>query len=307
MGKSNKILDIFKRIPIIITSPIWYPWKLLFVRKEERKFKNVDTKTKIFRITRSFITKPLKFCIYLFIIAIELLLVYKVRFSVLTYPLTRHLVYNYYINNTTPKDKLLGIDNISASDLSNHKDELKQAFNYIDTWNLDEKNKMYVLLDAKITKIVIKYTDGQTLNYILNRFNSDEVFRDDVKNAAKNVNKTLARGIKEFPEVVHIEELNTTLSPILSISAYAVDYREILDMLGTISDYILESSEYEVIEEESYYNEADINDWLDMVINYSKGMSIQEVYDIANRNYLQREDAPETENQLYNREIEKQE
>ena len=279
----EKILNILKWI----TSPIWYPWKLLFIRKEERKFKNVDTKTKIFRILRSFITKPLKFCLYLTIIAIEVLLVYKVRFSVLTYPITRQLVHNYYIQNVTPKEKLLGIEPVNASDLSNHKDQLTQAFKYIDKWDLSEKNKMYVLLDAKITKILFKYTDQTTINYILDRFNNDITFRNDVKYAVKNVNKTLARGITDFPVSVHIDNLNTYFAPILSLSVYTVDYREVLDLLGMIVDLAMEDSELEVTDDEASYTKEEVYLFLDMAINYSKGMSMEEAYEIANNIYLE--------------------
>ena len=190
---SNKVLKVIKMILLIITAPIWFPWKVLFVRKESKKFKNVSTPKKVFRILRSPITKPLKFMIFLTIIGIELVLVYKVRYSPVTYTFTRASVHNYYLKGDTSKNKLMGIPSVKAVDVNDYYDELKIAFNYIDKWDLDSKNKMYVVLDADITKIGFKYMDRKSVEHVLNRFNTDEQFREDIKYIAKNVNKIISR------------------------------------------------------------------------------------------------------------------
>ena len=42
---------------------------------------------------------PLKFILFMIVVAIEVLLLYKVRFSVATYPITKALVHNYYLKD----------------------------------------------------------------------------------------------------------------------------------------------------------------------------------------------------------------
>ncbi len=290
----KKIMKVISKIFIIITSPLWYPWKLLFFRKEGKKFKDVSVSIKVFRILKSFITIPLKFILFMMVVAVEVLLLYKVRFSVVTYPITRAFVHNYYLKDTTFARSILGIDTVFAvDDYGPHKEELKKAFEYIDNWGLDEKNKMYVLLDARITKIGFRLINDDTISDVINRFNTEESFREDIKFAAKNVNSILQRGIKQFPEQVNIQELNTVLSPILTISSYTIDYREVLDVLGTIANFMLNDSSYEANKENNSFTKEEIYDALDMVIYFAKGKSIKEAYDIINARYLAREDSYE--------------
>lgn len=66
--QNNKVWQKIKPIFLFVTFPIWYPWKLLFIKKEGNKFKDVDSQTKIFRIIRAPITKSLKLVCYIFII-----------------------------------------------------------------------------------------------------------------------------------------------------------------------------------------------------------------------------------------------
>lgn len=287
----NRVWNVIKKILIIITSPIWYPWKLLFVRSEEKKFKNVSTKTKVFRIIRGFITKPAKFAVYVFIISLEVLLIYKLRYSPVTYHFTRNRVHSYYLQKESLADNILGVVKMKASNIENHNEEIKTAFSYIDNWSLDEKNKMYVLLDAKITKLAFKYTDDESISYVLNKFNTNEKFRDDIKYAAKNVNNILSRAIREFPSAYPYDEINM-FNPVFTLGSYAVDYREVLDALGLISDTVLGSSEYEITEEAKFRAE-DIDLFTEMIIDFNNGMSIKEAYDKANKKYLEREDYQE--------------
>lgn len=281
--KNNRVLTIIKWIFIIITSPVWFPWKVLFVRKEHKKFKNVSTPIKVFRIVRSPITKPLKLMIFLMIIGIEVIVVYKVRYSPVTYTFTRSSVYNYYLKGENKK--LMGIDNVNAASVEYYHDELKEAFSYIDSWDLDSKNKMYVVLDADITKIGFKYMDRRSIEHVLNKFNSDPEFREDVRYIAKNVNKIISRAIKEFPETVPYDDFDFILIPVSKAASVGVDYRVILDIFGSSAKQVI--NDYEV--NDNY--EADdetiemIDASIDMVVRFSKGSSIREAYDFINQNY----------------------
>lgn len=283
--KSNKVLKVIKIILLAITSPVWFPWKVLFVRKESKKFRNVSTPKKIFRIVRSPITKPLKFMIFLMIIGIELVLVYKVRYSPVTYTFTRASVHNYYLKGET-NNKLMGIPSVNAADVRDYHDELKMSFDYIDEWDLDSKNKMYVVLDADITKIGFKYMDHKSIEHVLNKFNTDQQFREDVKYIAKNVNKIISRAVKEFPEAVpYYEDFNIILVPATKAVSAGVDYRAILDIFGVAANTVISEGDIN----ESY--EADdemiemIDASIDMVIRFSKGASIKEAYEFVLKNY----------------------
>lgn len=270
---------------LIITSPVWFPWKVLFVRKESKKFRNVSTPKKVFRILRSPITKPLKFMVFLVIIGIEIIVVYKVRYSPVTYTITRASVHNYYLKGENKK--MMGLTNVNAASVELYYDELKEAFSYIDSWDLDSKNKMYVVLDADITKIGFKYMDRRSIEHVLNRFNTDETFREDVKYIAKNVNKIISRAVKEFPEAVPYRDFDFILIPVSKAVSTGVDYRAILDIFGSSARQVLNDPRFET--NDNY--EADdemiemIDASIDMVVRFSKGASIREAYDFINKNY----------------------
>lgn len=282
--KVQKVLNVIWKIIKIITSPVWFPWKVLFVRKEERKFKNVDTKTKVFRIVRSPITKPLKFCVYIFIIFIEVLAVYKIKYSPVTYVMTRSSVHNYYLKEPSATDRLLGIENVSAVELADYRDDFKKAFDYIDKWNLSEKNKMYVVFDANITKMFFEYASDDMTHYLLNRFNTDESFRDDMRLIAKDINKILSRLLKEFPkEVPYYHDFDIILNPVLAVSSTAVDYRAILDVCGSVAKMM----ESDLSQDTSHYDDEELNLIVDTVTTYAKGSSIKETYDYINNKYGQ--------------------
>lgn len=286
--KNNKVFNIFRMIFLIITAPVWFPWKVLFVRKESKKFKNVSTPKKVFRILRSPITKPIKLMLFLMIIGIEILVVYKARYSPVTYTFTRMSVHNYYLKEDSRSSKLMGLTNVNAAEVSDFHDELKEAFDYIDKWDLDSKNKMYVVLDADITKIGFKYMDNRSIEHVLNRFNTDATFREDIRYIAKNVNKIISRAIKEFPEAVpYAHDFDMILVPATKAASAGVDYRAILDIFGVAAKQVLNDSSYEVNENYEADDEdiAMIDASMDMIIRFSKGASIKEAYDFINKNY----------------------
>lgn len=282
--KENKILKVLRIIFLVITAPVWVPWKLLFVRRKNRKFKDMSMPIKVFRVLRSPITLPLKFCIFIIIIGIELFIGYKIRFSPVTYPITRASVHSYYLKKQNKKFD--GLMNVYASELNNHYDEFKTAFEYIDKWDLDSKNKMYVVLDADITKFVFKYIDDKTVSYYLNRFNNEPKLRDDVQVIARDVNKILNRAVKEFPESVPYEEFKIFTGPASAISGM-VDYRQILDILWAGTSAMINTGMVEI--NDSYVvsdDELEMYDiGIDMIIYYSKGHSIVESYDYINEKY----------------------
>lgn len=282
--KENKVLKILRIIFLVITAPVWLPWKLLFVRRKNRKFKDMSTPIKVFRVLRSPITLPLKFCIFMLIIGIELFIGYKIRFSPVTYPITRLSVHNHYLQK--PSKKLDGVMEVSACELNNHYDEFKKAFEYIDEWDLDSKNKMYVVLDANITKFAFDYIDDKTVSYYLNRFNNEPQLRDDVRVIARDVNKILNRVVKEFPESVPYEEFEIFTGPASAISGM-VDYRQILDILWAGTSTMINTGMVEI--NESYVvsdTELEMFDiGIEMIVYYSKGHSIVESYDYINEKY----------------------
>ena len=268
--KTNKIWKIIKTILLIITSPIWFPWKVLFVRRPGNKFSEVSTSKKILRIVRSPITKTLKLALYLCIIGLEVLLVYKARYSVLTYTFTKKSVQSYYLNSKE-----------DASD--DYTESLKQAFDYIDDWDLDSKNKMYVVFDSDIMKTTINSLPEDTSKHFLDRFNDDEEFRSDIKDVAKNINDTLSRAVKELPETIESDELNSVLKPITTVGSAAVDYRVVLDAAGTFATTAMKETDMDITKVDLKPNELDAS--LAMIINYSQGMSLEEAYFKANEKY----------------------
>lgn len=91
----------------------------------------MSTSKKIFRILRSSITKPLKLLIFFVIVGIEIVCLYKIRYSPLTYTFTRMSIHNYYLKGET-NTKLIGIPRVNAASINEYADEIKIAFEYID-------------------------------------------------------------------------------------------------------------------------------------------------------------------------------
>lgn len=267
---TNKVWKVIRMILLIITSPVWFPWKVLFVRKPGNKFSEVSTGKKIFRIVRSPITKTLKLAVFLCIIGLEVLLVYKARYSVLTYNFTKNSVQDYYLS--------------SKGDVNEeYTESLKQAFDHIDDWDLDSKNKMYVVFDSDIMKTTIDAMPEDTTKHFLDRFNDDEDFREDIKDVAKNINGTLSRAVKELPETIDSDELNAILKPITTAGSAVVDYRAILDAAGSLATTAMKDTDMDLTKVDLKPNELDAS--LAMIINYSQGMSLEEAYFKANEHY----------------------
>lgn len=263
----EKVWNVIKKILLIITSPIWFPWKVLFVRKEGRKFNQVDANTKMFRILRSPITKTLKFIVFLGIIFLEILIVHKVRYSSITYPFTKNAVMNYYLD-----EKMLEADGLDGS----YKEEFETAFGYIDEWGLDEKNKMNVILNSDFFKDSLKYTDNEAISYILNKFNTDSVFRENVRIFVKNINGTITRFINEIPEK-DFAELKDFLGPIINVSSWAIDYAGVLDIGGAVFNWAQEK--YSIPEKSLKINAQDIEKGIKTGMDFGNGSSLQTVLD----------------------------
>ncbi len=272
----NKTLEIIKKVFIILTSPIWFPWKLLFFRRKGRKFNEVNISTKVFRILRSPITKTLKFALFIGIIGLEIILLYKVRYSPVTYPITRSSVHNYYLNgnsNTTESSKYNTIEN--------YKDDFKQIFGYIDKWDLNTKNKMYVVFDSDAAKIFFKYTDDKTVSYILNKFNNDEQFRENIKFIATNINNILSRIVRELPSE-SFNELEVLLGPIANIGSFATDYTVALDIAGRLGKWVI--GEDNIQEKSITLEPSSLEQCIQVIIDFSKGEPLSNLFKIFNNN-----------------------
>lgn len=256
--QENKVWKIIKLILLIITSPIWFPWKILFVRRKGHKYKDMSTGIRVFRIIRSPITIPLKFILYLCIIGLEVLIIYKVRYSFITYPITKGSVQTYFLKSDFIAD--------------NQKEELQKSFNHIDNWDLDSKNKMYVLLDSYVAKSFLENSNNQTLDLFLDKFNNDNHFRENVHDIAKNVDKTVSRAIEDMSSNVDNDELNTVLGASASIGAKTIDYRQALDILGE-GIKIIGEEELKNIE----IDEKNIDETISSIASYSRGASIEEL------------------------------
>ena len=256
VSQKSKFLKIVKMILLIISSPIWFPWKVLFVRRKGNKFSEVSTGKQIFRVIRSFITKPLKFVIYLAIIGLEFLIVYKVRYSFLTYPITKGAVENYYLKDETIKEE--------------HKDGFKDVFAKVDDWDLDAKNKMYVVMDSYIAKYSIDRTDDKTVTLFLDKFNNDDDFRNDVHDIVKNVDKTLTRSLKELSKLEGFEN-SSVVSPALNVGAQMIDYRQALDLLGNSISLI--DDDIEILN----VNEDSLEETVSVMAEYSRGKSLDDL------------------------------
>lgn len=251
----EKFKKIIKKIFIIITSPIWFFWKLLFVRKPEKKFKNMSAGVKTFRIVRSFVTKPLKFALFLCIIGLEILIVYKVRYSFITYPFTKSSVEHYYVDKN---------------------DSFGTAFDYIDTWNLNEKNKMYVILDSDASKLLFEYAKEESINNLLNKFNEEETFRENVKYVTTNMNSILSKLLRD----VSNEEINDSdlqfLKPIIQVGSYTSDYAATLNVLGSIGNLVVK--EYNVPKNSLELSEEEVDELFNALVTYNKGKSLEEAF-----------------------------
>ena len=275
------ILKVLKIIFLVITFPIWFPWRILFVRRKGRKFKEVSKSVQIFRLVRSPITKPLKFALYLIILGLEVVAIYKVRYSPVTYVFTRNSVYNYYVKGN--EKELMGVTEVHAASVNDYRDEFEEAFGYIDKWNLDAKNKMYVTLDADITKIAFKYLGDDTVTYILDRFNSDEDFREDIRYSIANVNKTIARLYDDAIKYLSEDEVNEALGFLSEYGGYTLDYAALLDMGGKIANIVIEESPS--IEGQTFDLEKDELDLLiDAGVRYSRGESLEDIAEDAKKN-----------------------
>lgn len=264
----NKILEFFKKVFLIITSPIWFPWKVLFVRKPGHKFNEVSDKEKAFRLIRSPLTKPLKFVAFLFIILLEVLLVYKIRYSVLTFSITRNAVRDHYL---TPNEVM--------EENPVHKDALSTAFDYIDGWDLDAKNKMYVIFDADIIKWAFDYSSEATTTYILNKFNTDSTFRDDIHYIASNINSIFSRAIRELPGVLAHDEFDYILDPLATLGSTITDYRAVLDLTGPMGTTA--TNRYNLKPHGTTFSSRDIDKALGMIVDFSKGSPLKDAIDKA--------------------------
>lgn len=268
-------LYIIKMILLVITAPIWLPWKILFVRRKGHKYKDVSTPRKVFRILRSPITKPLKFAVYIFIVFLEISLIYKLRYSPITYTITRNSVHNYYLQESSDK-KLSGvIDNVDACELSIHYEEFKTAFSYVDEWNLSEKNKMYVILDSKAVKYVFRYAADEDITYLLTRFNSEETLRNDIKDLVANINKLIIRGLNEVSELVpeDSKEIKVFLEPITSLGK-TLDYTVLLNTAGNMVELVEANSNPSTMQPNK---KEDLDEMINTIIKYSKGASLKEL------------------------------
>lgn len=273
--------SVIKMILLIITSPIWFPWKILFVRRKGNKFKDVNLFKKIFRIVRFPITKTIKFAIFAFIMVLELSLVYKLRYSPITYTITRNAVHKYYLREESNSKELLGfVDNVYAGDIAVHYDEFKSAFDHIDTWTLGDKNKMYVILNSDVAKMFFEYAPDEFTTFLLEEFNDNETFRTNIKYIVSNVNKTLSRLIRDLTALLPSDEAQIIMQPIAGATSVSMDYTVVLNAVGGIlrtyeSEFNIETDEdYELRETDK----EGIVESIDMLALYSKGKSLEEIY-----------------------------
>lgn len=279
--KKHKITfrEIIKLILLIVTFPVWFPWKILFVRRKGRKYREVSTPVKVFRILRAPITKPLKFAIFIFILFIEISCLYKVRYSPITYTITRASVHNYYLKEESETKLLSLVDDVYASDLSKHREEFKTAFSYIDEWGLSEKNKMYVILDSKAVKYVYKYAADEDVTYLLTRFNTDENLRNDIKNLVTNINKLITRGFNEVNDLIpkNNKEIKVLLEPFTTLGK-TLDYTVLLNTIGNTIELVESQSTPSTMQPNK---KEDLEYMIDTIIKYSKGAHLRELGDFS--------------------------
>lgn len=283
---------VIKLILLVITSPIWFPWKILFVRRKGRKFHEVSTPIKVFRILRSPFTKPLKFALFVFILVVEISLINKIRYSPITYTITRSSVHSYYLKENNNKKLLSLSEEVYAIELEKHHDEFKTAFDHIDEWPLTEKNKMYVILDSKAVKYVFKYAADEDITYLLTRFNTDENLRTDIKNLVKNINKLISRGLGEVNSLLSEEsiEVKILIEPFTTLSK-TFDYTVFLNTVGNMIEIVESQSNPSTMKPN---RQDDLEYMIDTVIKYSKGATLKELGDFvveeeempSNKNYV---------------------
>lgn len=273
---AEKIKKICLNVLKWITSPIWFPWKVLFVRKPEKKFKVVDRKTQIFRLVRSPITKPLKFIVFLLVMVLEVSIVYKAK-NFLGAPLIRSNVHNYYMN-----ELLNEIDETKRDEFAS---KYETMFEKVDEMSVQAKNNFYAIMDSDAFKVVLSSAKPEVTEYVLDKFNEDEKTRDIIEYNVKNMNTIIPKYIKEFlsdtecapnnpdlsdsiavPAGGNCEEITSTpaYATILSLSSRTVDTNMLLDVAGAVmkSEQCAECKDIG-----SYVTTKDIDDGL-LVLEY---------------------------------------
>lgn len=255
----NKIIDaigkILKVIFLTITVPFWGPWKLLYGFKKEQKES----------YTLLPLVNSLKFVAFLVLIILEFFAFHKILYSPITYPFTRNSVRNYYLNEN--KLELEGIDKDKV-------DDFEKMLAYIDEWDLDEKNKMNVILNSDFMKDVLKYTDNQTIYYVIDKFNNEESFRNDLKVFVKDIDKNLTRFIDEIPDE-ELNRLNAFLNPIIAVSSWAIDYAGALNIGGAVFDWSVK--EYTIAEKSLHVSGADLEKGIKTGKDFNNGASLETV------------------------------
>ncbi len=256
----KNIWKVIRTVLLAITSPVWFPWKLLFGRKGGENEANDPLK-----VIGHALLNVAKLAVFMIVIFMELLVIHKIRYSPLTYPMTRNSVREYYLMDNTLE--LEGFDEAE-------KDGFEKMLDYIDGWDLDEKNKMTVILDSTLVKDAIKYTDNDTVYYIVDKFNRDGAFRERFRRAIKNIDATVTRFIKEIPEN-DFARLNDFLNPIISVSSWALDYASALDIGGAVFDWAV--GEYDIRAKGLSASVIDIEKAIKTALDYSEGASLNTV------------------------------
>ncbi len=217
------MLDNIKKVVLAIlkwgTSPIWFPWKVLFVRKPGKKFNEVDTKIKTFRVVRSPITMPLKFLLYVFIILVEVLIVYNVK-TLLSTPFVRDNVQKYYISNNT-KD-------LDKSQKEKLEAKYEEMFSKIDKMPSKAKKNFYAVMDSSVVKTVFKNADAEVQEHLLDRFNNEEDVRKSIEYSAQNMNTLIPKYISGS-----IDEDDTPAGLAVALTSKTIDTNLILDIAGS--------------------------------------------------------------------------
>lgn len=250
----NIVIKVLKIILIVLIFPIWLPWKLLFGRKSSESPK-----------TRKIFLNIVKSFAFILILLVEVFLAHKIRYSPLTYGFTNASVRDYYLN-----ENRLVLDGMDED----IKDSFEKALSYIDTWDMDERNKMNVILDSNLVKNFLKYTDNKTIDYILNKFNNDSNFREDFRDFIKNIDKNLSRFFKEIPEE-DMDRLNSFIAPIVSVASWAIDYAGALNIGNSVFEW--EVSKHNVGEKSLSASKNDIEKSIRTGLDFNQGASLETV------------------------------
>ncbi len=227
MKKNNLLNIVWKVIKTILkwlTSPIWFPWKVLFIRKEEKKFKNVSAGTKIFRLLRSPITKTLKFLVFILILLVELSIVYKVM-NFITAPLVRANVQEFYLDEDV--------------------DAYNDMFDVIDEQEMVVKNNFYSILDSDVVKTSLTNIDDDAELYLIQSFNEDDIFQEAILYNVENLNEVI-------PNIIESYDDNLDNAPLFLIPVVA-DTNMILDSIDGVFNILIEEEGTDI------FNEIDIN------------------------------------------------